>query len=271
MNRLEYLCIRARHTPWLRRADWLWDSVRAPYNKFVSRWGGNGLERIINGTDPIRVLPEFRGVTEAYEREVWAHVMARVQPGDMVADVGAYIGLYSVALAMRVGPSGKLIAFEPDAKNFAALEGHCRLNGLLDNVVLVQAAVADRDGKVSFADNRNSESHINLALDHASSVPCVRLDTVLAGSHLDILKIDVEGYEEAVLHGAKDLLQDEGRKPRAIYIEVHPYAWPRVGTTSDSLLELLASRGYNVSDLSGRPVKKIDSYGEIVADRATGE
>ncbi|MEM2045746.1 MAG: hypothetical protein QXO20_06155 [Candidatus Bathyarchaeia archaeon] len=59
----------------------------------MARLGRNGLERIINGTDRILILPKFRGVGETYEPEVWSHLMAQARPGDIVADVGAHIGL----------------------------------------------------------------------------------------------------------------------------------------------------------------------------------
>ena len=77
----------------------------------------------------------------------------------------------------------------------------------------------------------------------------------------------MEGYEELVLEGARELLSDYLRKPRAIYIEVHPYAWPAVGTTSESLLDLLEEHAYAAYFLTGEPVEKIERYGEIVAVR----
>ena len=79
------------------------------------------------------------------------------------------------------------------------------------------------------------------------------------------VKIDVEGYEEPVLRGGARLLHDLDHKPRLIYIELHPYAWSSLGVTSSSLLDLLASYHYEVSDLRGQPVHEIRAYGEIVA------
>ena len=105
MHVLERWSIALRHSSWLDRADWLWDCVRPQYEKLMVLFGQNGLERIVNDTDPILVLPRFRRVTEAYEPKVWKHLMAQVQPGDVIADVGAFIGLYTIALAKRVGQS----------------------------------------------------------------------------------------------------------------------------------------------------------------------
>ena len=87
--------------------------------------------------------------------------MAQVQPDDVVADIGAYIGLYTVALAKRVGPSGRVIAFEPDSLNFTALKEHLRLNKVADRVDLIQAAVGAHNGNVLFESGRGSESHVN--------------------------------------------------------------------------------------------------------------
>jgi hypothetical protein len=93
----------------------------------------------------------------------------------------------------------------------------------------------------------------------------IRLDTFLADKKLDLLKIDVEGFEEDVLKGAQQLLRDPERRPRSIYIEVHPFNWRLVGTTSESLLALLQSCEYQAFDLTGNTVEQITQYGEVVA------
>ena len=95
----------------------------------------------------------------------------------------------------------------------------------------------------------------------------VTLDEHFAGRRLDILKIDVEGFEEQVLRGADGLLRDAGCGPRVVYIEVHPFAWHHVGTTGDSLLALLASYGFATTFVDGRPATKIEEYGEVIARR----
>ena len=77
--------------------------------------------------------------------------------------------------------------------------------------------------------------------------------------------MDVEGFEENVLRGAEVLLSDNNRKPRTIFIEVHPYNWHLCGTTSDSLINSLTKNRYDVLDLKNQRVSKIDWYGEIIA------
>src|SRR5215813_1588221 len=117
MNSIERLCIASRHSRHLEGMSWLWNLARPLYNKTIETFGKSGLERVINGTDRLLVSPKVRGVTEEYEPEVWRSLMAEIKPGDTVADVGAFIGIYTVTLAKRVGKSGRVIAFEPDDAN----------------------------------------------------------------------------------------------------------------------------------------------------------
>lgn len=266
MHILERFCTTVRHSRGLRNAEWLWNQLRAPYAELLAAVAKNGLERVINGTDVIRLMPEHRAVAETYEPEVWKRVMGEARSGDVVADVGANIGLYAIALAKRVGDGGKVHAFEPDPANFRALGRHCHLNQVTARVVAHQVAVAGADDRVAFEAGRGPESHIGSGA-LVSEVDCVRLDSVFAGDRIDILKIDVEGFEEEVLKGASGLLSDRARGPRIIYIEVHPFAWGRFGTTSETLLTVLTDHGYCIEDLSGKVVAYVDRYGEIVARR----
>ena len=149
MHTLERLCTTLRHSPGLKNVQWLWNRLRAPYTALLATLAKNGLERVINGTDVIRLTPEYRAITENYEPDVWKHVMDEARVGDVAVDVGANIGLYAIALAKRVGDSGRVHAFEPDPTNFRALDRHCRLNQVTTRVVPHQLAVAGADGRLA--------------------------------------------------------------------------------------------------------------------------
>jgi FkbM family methyltransferase len=268
VNPLEQTCRRLRHSPLLKRADWLWNAARPVYDAVVNAAGRGGLERVINGTDRVLIAPQFRNLGEGYEPEVWRLVMAALRPGDHVADVGAHIGLYAVALARRVGPAGRVTAFEPDARNYQLVLRHARLNGVGAQMRVVNAAVSGQDGTISFSGDKDIQNQIVPAgTPGARQVPVVRLDTHFAGGRVDLLKVDVEGFEEEVLAGAEGLLNDPKRAPRNIFIEVHPYNWHLCGTTSESLLGRLRRLGYTVEHLDGKPVERIAAYGEVVARR----
>jgi len=268
MNVVEAVSIKLRHSPALCRAGWLWNLVRPAYDRLIEFLGRNGLERNFNGQDSMLLHPKFRSLTEDYEPETWSLLRSEVRQGDAVADIGCYIGMYTIALARYVGPPGRVYAFEPNEANCAETLNHLKLNQVEDRVELVHAAVGDKDGEVFFNGSTGIQGHISLKADDESSlIPCLRLDTFLADRSLDVLKIDVEGYEEFVLRGATALLNSPERKPRTIFIEVHPYAWPELNCTSDSLIDLLEGHGYQIQDLDGYPVHAIERYGEIIAYR----
>jgi FkbM family methyltransferase len=268
MHRFERFSISLRHSYLGEKANWLWRVLRPIYNIAVAASATSGLERIINGTDSVRVAPEFRQITEVYEPDVWARMMSAVSPGNVVVDVGAYVGLYTIALAQRTGPTGRVYSFEPDPQNCAVLGKHVELNKVSDRVVVHQLAVGDKDGFVPFTGGRDSQSFVGASSSAPETVCMTRLDTILPSERIDVLKVDVEGFEENVLKGAEILLSDKDRKPRMIFIEVHPYNWHLCGTTSDSLINRLNKSGYDVCDLQNGSVSNIDRYGEVVAKLA---
>ena len=273
MKLIERLCLATRHIPWLERADWLWDLLRPLYEKLVGLMGQHGLPRKINDTDQLLVLPRWREVRESYEPDVWKTLNASVLPGDVVADVGAFIGLYTIALAKRVGHAGKVVAFEPDPENFASLRSHIELNRVSDRVELIPAVVSNRNGVIPFKAGLSSGSHISPdSGQDTHTVPCVRLDTIMADRRVDTLKIDVEGYELAVLEGAIELLQNIRCCPRSIFLEVHPFLWSDRVTTGKALLDLLVSANYQVVGMNGQPVKCIEFiWGHVVAIKKPSE
>lgn len=264
MHPVERFFISLRHSDGLKNKKWLWDMVRPIYDKTVTVFGRQGLERNINGTDRILISPESRGLRETYEEACWKSMMEAVCEGDTVLDIGAFIGLYTVAFACRVGPRGRVIAFEPDEENYKLLLEHLRLNRVTDRVEAVPAAAGETEMIVQLSRD-GSQTHVSKQDQQPdASVQCKTVDSVIGEAKINLVKIDVEGYEEHVVRGATKLLSDPLRKPRKLYIEVHPYAWHNHGTTDRSLLSLLRSFDYVARDLDGRPVERIERYGEIV-------
>jgi FkbM family methyltransferase len=270
MNILERAGVAIRHAPALERADWLWDRIRPAYDSMLARVVRNrGLERVINGTDRFRLSARSRGfIAEEYEPAVWHRVMREVRTGDHVAEVGASMGLYALAFAGRVGTAGHVTAFEPDPESTLALEANVAVNGWHDRVTVIRAAVGNSSGQVRFAAARGQESRIETrpdVCDGVITVPMVTLDDALAGRRIDVIKIDVEGFEEKVIQGAQTILTEERRRPRAILVEVHPFAWAESGTTSASFLGLLNGMGFRVEDMQGAAVSSISKYGHVIA------
>jgi FkbM family methyltransferase len=144
-----------------------------------------------------------------------------------VVDVGANIGAFSLYQAM-VKEAGSVIAFEPSPDAFVRLAKNVQINGLL-NVRVVNAAVGDKQGVLSFSEGRMSVNS-KVSENGSLKVPCMTLDTEL--SHIpsiDILKVDTEGYEMHVLQGASETL----KKTKRIACELH---YPEEKQEIDSLL-----------------------------------
>lgn len=135
--------------------------------------------------------------------------------GTTTFDVGANVGIYTVALARAVGLDGLVVAVEPDPANLRRLRGNLALNSI-GNVRVVEAVAGDRDGTVDLylADDPAFNSVVavegRLARPRGVEVvPSVRLDEVWDGlgrPTVSFVKIDVEGAEIAVLRGAKQML-----------------------------------------------------------------
>jgi FkbM family methyltransferase len=271
MNPLEQLAVAIRRATPLSAEHPVWRVVRPAYTRLLESIGRKGLVRRINGTDSIRLVPELYTVGETYEPDVWRTLMAEVRRDDTVVDVGAAIGLYTLALAARVGPHGRVFAFEPDPSSADLLAKNVELSPVRERIVVRRVALGDRRGTASFAAGAGLESHIatqsNVNGTTLVEVELTTLDEAFGASHIDILKVDVEGFEERVLRGGVRMLSDSKRAPRVLFLEVHPYAWPALGASSASLLDLLASCDYDVSDLSGEPVGEIQHYGEVLAWR----
>lgn len=88
----------------------------------------------------------LKGVHEEFETEL---VKRMIKRGDVVLDIGANIGYYTLIFAKIVGEDGKVFAFEPDPTNFALLKRNVEINGY-KNILLVQKAVSNKSGKLNY-------------------------------------------------------------------------------------------------------------------------
>lgn len=269
MTAFERLCVALRHSRILRNQAGLWNLVRPAYDLFWRLAPKSWSDRFVNGADIVAVQSRWRDGLETYEADVWPHVMNEIRQGDTFVDVGAFIGLYAIAVAKRVQPGGRVVAFEPDPGNFAVLGQHIRLNKVDDYVVAIQAAVSSSDGEMYFKSGGGSQSRLVVAgsseATRAVRVAVRSLDSWCTDCGVDVLKIDVEGFEHAVLSGATRLLGDLKLRPRSIFIEVHPYAWEQSGGSSNAILSLLRAARYKVTYPDGSAVSELTEYGEIVA------
>jgi FkbM family methyltransferase len=181
----------------------------------------------------VRVGPStLTRIVSRIEIEVEEAFLRALEPGDVVYDVGANIGWFALLAARRVGPAGKVFAFEPFAENVNYARSNAAANHF-PNLRVVPAAVADRNGWSRFTTNSSLQGR----LDEGGQdfVPVVSLDA-WAESHdtPSLVKVDVEGAEGDVLRGMSSMLSSS--RPILI-IELHD--------TGVEVADLLDKAGYS--------------------------
>ena len=197
-------------------------------------------------------------ITGYYEPETMAAIGALLPKGGVFVDVGAHCGVMSLYAAKCVGPTGRVVAFEPSAREYERLVANVALNGL-DNVILSTAAVADVAGRASLlvaeaghaGHNTTSKRFAYPAVKVAeiADVETVTLDAVFAREDLkrcDVIKMDIEGGELPALKGALEILTTH--RPKLI-LETFDRAMDANETSVDALRTWLEGHGYELRDI----------------------
>lgn len=144
----------------------------------------------------------------SYEMALQTQFAQDVKPGQVVYDIGANVGFYSLLAARLVGPSGRVFSFEPLPSTVAYLKKHIELNRLT-NVEVTEAAVGSAMG-TAMLELGPSSATTRVSTEGSVSVQVVSIDawrTARQGPGPQVVKIDVEGAEIQVLEGAKQTLQ----------------------------------------------------------------
>lgn len=196
------------------------------------------------------------GVHEPLTTEI---VKKEVGKGDIVIDIGANIGYYTLIFASLVGENGKVFAFEPDPTNFAILKKNVEINGY-KNAVLVEKAVSNETNKLKlYSHNSSAEnSIINMNTDYPYiEIDAVRLDDYFGedGITVNFIKMDIEGAEGKALQGMANLL----KKNSAIKIitEFRPFGLKQSGISPEEFLKLLLGFGFELYEINEQKKKII--------------
>jgi FkbM family methyltransferase len=228
-----------------------------------------------------RAFPIYRPLYSAYkgyaDRAERRLIRAILFPGAVVADVGANIGIYSRFLSRCVGHTGVVHAFEPSPENFRRLQSATRK---LTNVRLSDAAVGERSGR----------SHLylsdNLNVDHRAYPPegdsrdTVPIDIIALddyfrpGDRVDLIKLDVQGYELRTLQGANRVLHDN--PAIKLIVELWPYGLRQAATPWPDLIAALEAKGMFIRQVSAKGLtpfrqelvrESVDWYTNLFASR----
>jgi len=120
-----------------------------------------------------------------------------IKKGDIVVDIGANIGFYTLFFSSLVGKTGKIIAFEPEPRNFEILKKNIEIN-YLDNVTLYEKAVGSKNCKIKMKTSNSIGSH-QISISGNLEIDCIRLDDYI--TNVNFVKMDAEGYEIEILKG----------------------------------------------------------------------
>jgi FkbM family methyltransferase len=194
-------------------------------------------------------------INGVYEPLTTDLVRREIEAGDVVLDIGANIGYYTLIFAKCVGRRGHVVAFEPEPGNFALLQENVVANGYR-NVSLFRLAVSDRAGRARLyldadnaGDSRMYDSHDGRP---SVDIETVRLDDHLGSSlgRIDLVKMDIQGAEPAALHGMLGLL----KKHRGVklVVEFWPYGLRLAGANAGAFLQTLSREGFDLWNLDER-------------------
>ncbi|HEX8775002.1 MAG TPA: FkbM family methyltransferase [Pyrinomonadaceae bacterium] len=170
--------------------------------------------------------------------------------GDVI-DVGAHIGFVSLLMARRY-PDRVLHAFEASPSTHSSFVGNLKLNGI-NNVRAYNVAIADHEGCLDFNVDPRHRATNSIALKsdtHKVSVPCVTIDNFVRRQNVNqiaLLKIDVEGYEDVVLKGADETLNNT----HMVFYEVCPSNNRKAGTDIKLPFRILTEHGFAIYHFVG--------------------
>ena len=199
--------------------------------------------------------------TGLYEPPVTRVFQRHVRPGGTIVDAGANWGYFSLVAAALCGPSGKVVALEPDPRHFEALTRNVSMNAFR-HVEAVRAAAASTPGSltlIGYDDDAANRGVSRVASEGDTgaeprrfTVPAVTLDALTSGlAVVDLVKIDVEGAEDLVLQGMQDGLAS--RRYGAVLLELHPALLKARGADPEACLRVLRDRGYQGWTIDGSP------------------
>jgi FkbM family methyltransferase len=192
-----------------------------------------------------------------YAPQLRAVVQRILRRGDVFIDVGANMGYFSTLGATLVGPSGRVIAIEPDPQALALLRANLELNAS-PIVDVLEAAAGGASGDLSFHVSSqlgwsSAISHAGMMVAQTISVPVVTIDAVvsdhLRGRTPRLLKADVEGFEPEVLRGAARLLSSSST---AFLLEVNTLGLRAGGSAFSDLFEVFSRHRYDVHWVHGQ-------------------
>ncbi|MBZ0263968.1 FkbM family methyltransferase [bacterium] len=203
----------------------IWKHFPAPDTFEVRITKTKSFKYCYTGYDYVGFVTYWGGAFE-FENETSSLMAKYLKNAHVFLDIGAYTGFYTV-LGLGLNPALKVISCEPVPENFGALTANVAVNKFENRTTLLNCAVAEKAGSVPFhvTSNRYSPSaSLNPEGFRGKDgslieVECMTLDQIVNDlDKVDVIKVDVEGFEDKVLEGAKNTL---ATKRPVIFLEVN--------------------------------------------------
>lgn len=206
--------------------------------------------------ETVRIDPGVRHlVPHEPEPALFEFLRRTIRPGDVVLDVGAFLGVYAVLESRWAGPNGRVIAFEPTPASAAVARRHFSWNAPEGaRVHFVEAAVSDRSGSATLHQyDAHGMPYVNslaAAVDAGtsasaaqSSVTTTTVDDVCRelGVVPSVIRMDVQGAEIHALLGARETIR--ACRQLSIVVEMHPQCWPSFGVSEDTARRAIGELG----------------------------
>lgn len=205
------------------------------------------------------------GKWEEYETYLFKK---HVKSGDIVLDIGAHIGYYTLIAAKIVGNRGRVYAFEPDPKNFQLLKKNTEENKY-KNIVLVNKALSNKPGNIKlFLNKENTGDHrIYASTEKRKSIniQAITLDDFFKdkSKKVDIIKMDVQGAEARIFNGASGLIKKN--KNIKILTEFWPYGLELCGSSAQEYGTMLKESKFKIYNIDeNRRTTNLISISELL-------
>ena len=170
-----------------------------------------------------------------------------IQSDDIVFEIGANMGFYTIWMSKFISNSGRIHSFEPDEKSYSRLIENIRVNHIQGYVISNKVAIADEVKLVKFTKGMDGENHIlNKTGPDYEILPCTTIDQYVVDhtiSKIKYLKIDIEGFELHALLGANKTLKSG--KIDILQLEINSQI-QNSGSTINGLLTYIEEVGYRL-------------------------
>jgi FkbM family methyltransferase len=223
------------------------------------------------GDMQLRLALRFRSMALDYERDTLQSFRRLLTPGEVVWDVGANLGIYTLIATQLVGEKGQVVSWEPSPPVFRYLQQHYAANGSPATVTLIPEAI--HDGSVAsvpflldLQDGFSSTGRVSSTLGQQTCpVPAAALDDWCdrLSRPPDVVKVDVEGAELFVLRGAARLMAGMTSRRPVFLLAVHPMFLPNLGCQPEQIPALLHERDYISLSVAGKPARPVE-YNEYL-------